>query len=76
MTNQAVQTTYRIRVKSHIENSLSDWFDGVKIQHEVDGHSLLTITLADQAAFVALLQRLHALGIIITDIAITGAGEH
>ena len=54
---------YEIRVKGHLDSSWSDWFDGMMISHKDNGETLLTGTLADQAALHGLLTRVRDLGI-------------
>jgi hypothetical protein len=59
--------TYQIKVPGHIDESWSDWAGGMTITVESEGDGLpvtiLTGTLADQAALHGLLRRLYALGL-------------
>jgi hypothetical protein len=54
---------YEIRIKGHLDESWTDWFDGMTICHEDNGETLLTGSLPDQAALHGVLNRLRDLGI-------------
>lgn len=63
---------YVIRIVGSIDPSLIDWFGPVEIAREA-GHggiavTTLSIVVADQAALVGLIRRLHALGIILVSV--------
>jgi hypothetical protein len=58
--------TYQIRVSGEIGESWSDWAGGmtIKVETEVDGTSLTTLTGSlDQAALQGLLRQLYFLGL-------------
>lgn len=54
---------YKIRVKGHLDLSWSDWFDGMTINHQENGETLIAGTLVDQAALHGLLRKVSDLGI-------------
>ena len=54
---------YEIRVKGHIGDSWSSWFEGMAIRHEESGETILVGTLADQAALHGVLMRIRDLGL-------------
>lgn len=54
---------YEIRIKGHLDQSWTDWFDGMTISHETSGETLLTGYLPDQAALHGVLNRLRDLSI-------------
>jgi hypothetical protein len=54
---------YEIHVKGHLDKSWADWFDGLAINHEANGETLLTGSLPDQAALHGVLNRLRDLGV-------------
>jgi hypothetical protein len=54
---------YEIRIKGHLDKSWADWFDGMTINHQENGITLLEGSLPDQAALHGLLNRLRDLGI-------------
>jgi hypothetical protein len=59
--------TYQITVPGELDQSWSDWAGGMSLTVENEGDSppvtILTGTLADQAALQGLLRRLYALGL-------------
>ena len=59
--------TYRIRVLGKLDESWSDWFDGmvVKLESETGGAEFTTLTgkVVDQAALFGILNRLRDLNI-------------
>jgi len=54
---------YQIRVKGHLDDRWSDWFDGLTITLEADGDTLLTGSVVDQCALYGLLKKVHDLGL-------------
>jgi len=54
---------YQIRVQGRIKETWSDWFAGFEIVPQADEETLLTGTVADQAALYGLLLKLHNLGL-------------
>lgn len=53
---------YEIRIAGHLSSSWSDWFEGLRIQHEASGETVLSGPLADQAALHGVLMRIRDLG--------------
>ena len=54
---------YQIRVKGHLDQSWSDWFDGLDITPGDDGETLLSGPVVDQAALHGLLKKVRDLGL-------------
>ncbi len=54
---------YQIRVKGHLDRSWSEWFDDLTITPEADGETLLSGSVADQAALHGLLKKVRDLGL-------------
>jgi hypothetical protein len=54
---------YQIRVKGYLDNSWSDWFEGLSMTHEEDGTTVLTGPVADQPALHGLLIKIRDLGL-------------
>ena len=50
---------YQITVKEYLEDSWSEWFDGLAITLEENGDTLLTGPVVDQAALHSLLRKVH-----------------
>jgi hypothetical protein len=56
-------TVYRIKVKAHLADQWSDWFEGLTITHEPNGETLLCGLVSDQAALYGLLKKVRDLGL-------------
>lgn len=59
---------YEIRLKGHLDNRWSDWFEGLTITLEEDGDTLLTGPVIDQAALFGLLKKVRDLGLPLVSI--------
>jgi hypothetical protein len=55
--------TYRIRMRGHLDDRWSDWFEGLVIQRQVDGTTLLVGPVVDQAALHGVIARIRDLGL-------------
>ena len=53
---------YQIRIKGHLGDQWTDWFEGLTITLENNGNTLLTGPVVDQAALFALLRKVRDLG--------------
>ena len=53
---------YQIRLKGQLGSQWADWFGGLTITLEEDGHTLLTGPVIDQAALHGLLKKVRDLG--------------
>jgi len=64
-------TMYTIRVKGHLDQSWSAWFDGMTITNEANGDTVISGHVADQAALHSLLVKVHNLNLtLISDLRI------
>jgi hypothetical protein len=54
---------YKIRLKGHLDDNWTDWFDGLTITLEDNGDTLLTGPVIDQAALHGLLKKVRDLGL-------------
>lgn len=55
-------SVYEIRIKGHLSDRWADWFEGMAITTEPDGHTLLTGPIRDDAALHGLLKRVRDIG--------------
>ena len=55
--------TYQIRVRGHLDDRWSDWFEGLVIQRHDDGTTALVGPVVDQAALHGVLARIRDLGL-------------
>jgi hypothetical protein len=53
---------YQIRIKGHLGDRWTDWFEGLTIALQENGDTLLTGPVADQAALHGLLKKVRDLG--------------
>jgi hypothetical protein len=54
---------YQIRIAGHLGPEWSGWFQGMSITREDHGQTLVTGTVADQAALHGLLKQIRDLGL-------------
>ena len=55
--------SYEIRLKGHLDARWTGWFDGFTITLTEDGETILTGSVADQAALHGLLKKVRDLGL-------------
>ena len=56
-------TVYQIRIKTHLDDQWSGWFEGLTITREPDGETLLCGLVTDQAALYGLLKKARDMGL-------------
>jgi hypothetical protein len=61
-------TRYNIKVEGDLDESWSDWFDGMTIQLEPGGITSMTGLVRDEAALVGLINRIHDLGLVLISV--------
>jgi hypothetical protein len=54
---------YKIRVKGHLDERWSDWFDGLEITNLENGEAMLSGEIVDQAALHGVLVRVRDLNL-------------
>ena len=59
---------YEIRIKGHIEESWSSWFQGLGVRYEEDGNTVLHGYIVDQAALHGVLMRIRDLGLPLVSV--------
>ena len=57
-----------IRVTGHLADRWSDWFEGLAIRNEPNGDTILGGPLADQAALLGVLNKIHALNLTLISV--------
>ena len=60
--------TYEIRVQGRLSPRWSTWFDGYTVTSDADGTTVISGTVADQAALHGLLQSLRDLGLPLVSV--------
>jgi dihydroorotate dehydrogenase len=66
-------SAYEIRVKGHLKDHWSEWFDGLKITNLENGEALLSGEIVDQAALHGVLAKVRDLGLPL--VAVTGVDQ-
>jgi hypothetical protein len=59
---------YEIRVRGHIGDTWSSWFEGMAIRHEDNGETVLSGPLVDEAALHGVLMRIADLGLPLIEV--------
>jgi hypothetical protein len=67
-TGTSQPLAYQIRIEGHLDQQWTDWFEGLTLTLEEDGNTLLTGSVADQAALHGLLKKIRDLGIVLVSI--------
>ena len=61
-------TAYEIRVKGHLDQHWSAWFDGMTVNNEASGDTIISGPLVDQAALHSLLVKLYNLNLTLISV--------
>ena len=59
---------YEIRIKGHLDDKWTDWFEGLTITLEDNGDTLLTGPVVDQPALPGLLKKVRDLGMPLVSV--------
>jgi hypothetical protein len=68
-------TNYRIRLKGHLDDHWSAWFDNMTISNEANGEAVLYGPLVDQAALHGVLIKVRDLGLPLLAVTTVVANE-
>lgn len=66
---------YEIRIRGHLDETWSDWLNGLAVHHETGGDTVLAGNLPDQAALHGVLNRLRDMGVPLISVNPT-SGTH
>ncbi len=58
-------TIYQIKVKEHLPADWGNWVEGLQLQTQPDGTTLLTVAVPDQAALHGLLGYIRDTGVTL-----------
>ena len=67
-TDPGQSIVYKIRIKGHLSDQWTNWFEDLTITLEEDGGTLLTGPVVDQAALFGLLKKVRDLGMPLVSI--------
>ena len=59
---------YEIRVKGHLDQHWSAWFDGMTVNNEASGDTVISGPLVDQAALHSLLVKIYNLNLTLISV--------
>ena len=68
-------TEYHIRLKGHLADHWSAWFENLMISNEANGEALLYGPLADQAALHGVLIKIRDLGLPLLAVSMVATNE-
>jgi hypothetical protein len=71
----AMATEYHIRLKGHLADHWSDWFEGMTISNEANGEAVLRGSLPDQAALHGVLIKIRDLGMPLLAVATVATSQ-
>ena len=74
-TNPGQPNVYQIRIKGHLSDQWTGWFEGLTITLEENGDTLLTGPVIDQAALFGLLKKVRDLGMSLVSINCVESGK-
>ena len=67
--------SYEIRIQGYLEDRWTDWFEGLTIQREEDGTTLLSGRLPDQTALHGVLLKIRDMNLKILSVRQLGPEE-
>ena len=62
------ETVYQIRIRGLLDESWSEWMDGLTIEPQAHGETLLVGPIRDQAALHGLLNKIRDLGLPLVSV--------
>jgi hypothetical protein len=68
-----VTDIYRIHVRGQLDPARSTWFDGLEVQPQANGETVLSGPIVDQAALHGVLMRIRDLGLLLLSLTRAGA---
>ncbi len=66
---------YEIRLKGHLDDRWSSWFEGLTLIREDNGETLLTGPVVDQAALYGLLRKVRDAGMPLLSLTRVKSGQ-
>jgi len=73
--DQSKPELYEIRIKGHLDDRWTDWFEGLTITLEENGNTLLTGPVVDQAALHGLLKKVRDVGMPLISVSPAQPGQ-
>jgi len=66
---------YQIKVKEHLDETWSEWFEGLNISNLEGGEASITGYLPDQAALHGILNRINSLSLTLISVNIVSQNK-
>ena len=63
---------YRLRVSGHLDDRWSDWLEGLAVERQEDGTTVLVGPVVDQAALHGVIIRIRDLGLSLLSVSLVG----
>jgi len=60
--------SYEIRVKGHLDQRWSAWFDGMTLTVEANGDTIISGHVVDQSALHSLMNKVHSLNLTLISV--------
>ena len=74
-TDPGQPNVYQIRIKGHLSDQWTGWFEGLTITLEENGDTLLTGPVVDQPALFGLLKKVRDLGMPLVSVNFVNPGR-
>jgi hypothetical protein len=68
LSTDAHEGFFEIRVKGHLDESWSDWLEGLEVKLLDNGETVLSGRIRDQAALMGILTRLYNLNLVLLSV--------
>jgi hypothetical protein len=75
-TGDADAGRYEVRLKGHLADRWSTWFDGLTLTRDSDGTTVITGDVVDQAALHGLLQKVRDTGLSLISVEHVDRDQH
>lgn len=62
------QRQYEIEIEGHLDDRWQEWFEDFTLTHTVDGRTVLTGPIRDQAALHGILKKINNLGLTLISV--------
>ena len=59
---------YEIKIKGYLDSHWSEWFDGLAMTYDGQGHTILSGPVADQAALHGLLNKIRDMNLVLISV--------
>lgn len=68
MAEQAEQLNYQIKVKGELDPAWAEWFEGLVIQHDCEGNTLLSGHIVDHTSLHSILLKIRDLNLKLVSV--------